>query len=230
MAATPQFVEEHPLPAGPPAGAAGENTPNRILDEAQALFSEWGYVGTTVQQIADKLEITKAALYYHFPQGKAEIFVELLRRHLRRLHRGLERAIQSGATARERLEAMAAWIDAQAPAGDVEKLRRELIHIDEADRASLREEFRSLVFQTIHDVLRQGVASGELREHDSTFVTWVFLNAACAVAGECAVACSRPADAPRALVALLLDGIGAGIRPAHSPPSAAHEPPAPPGA
>src|SRR5438093_9111596 len=136
-----------PLAPRAPARAAGEDTPNRILDEAQVLFSERGYVGTTVQQVADKLGITKAALYYHFPQGKAEIFVELLRRHLRRLHQGLERAVRSGETARERLEAMAGWLADQAPAGDVEKLRRELIHIDEAHRASLRADFRSLVVQ-----------------------------------------------------------------------------------
>jgi AcrR family transcriptional regulator len=167
-------------------------------------------VGTTVQQIANKLEITKAALYYHFPQGKAEIFIGLLRRHLRRLHGGLDCAVQAGGTARERLEGMAEWIAAQAPAGDVEKLRRELIHIDETARAALREEFRSLVFQAIHDVLRQGVAAGELREHDSAFVTWVFLNTAGGVAGDCACACLPPAETPRALVALLIDGIGAG--------------------
>jgi AcrR family transcriptional regulator len=132
---------------------AGEDTPNRILDEAQALFSERGYVGTTVQQVADRLGMTKAALYYHFPQGKAEIFVELMRRHVRRLHQGLARAVEAGETARERL--------------------------------------------------------GELREHDSEFVTWVFLNAACGVAGGCAAARPLPIEMPRALVALLLDGVGA---------------------
>jgi AcrR family transcriptional regulator len=184
------------------------DTQNRILDEAQVLFSERGYVGTTVQQVADKLGITKAALYYHFPQGKAEIFVELMRRHMRRLHRGLERQIHSGHTVREQLERMAEWIAAQAPAGDVEKLRRELIHIDELHRASLKNDFRGLIVQMIVDVLRQGVEHGELREHDSEFVTWIFLNTVCSAASDCPSACTLPADAPRAIVHLLLDGIG----------------------
>src|SRR5947199_5741730 len=102
--------------AVPPAGqrvharAVGEDTQNRILDEAQALFSERGYVGTTVQQVANKLGITKAALYYHFPQGKEEIFVELMRRHLRRLHQGLEQALSSDQNVREQLEGMAEYI------------------------------------------------------------------------------------------------------------------------
>ena|SRR5437016_6730296 len=196
-----------PLAPRAPARAAGEDTPNRILDEAQALFSERGYVGTTVQQVAGKLGITKAALYYHFPQGKEEIFVELMRRHLRRLHQGLRHVIGSGETIRERLEGMAEYIAAHAPAGDVEKLRRELIHVSETHRAALRDAFHSLIVQTIHGVLRQGVERGELREHDSEFVTWVFLNSVCGLSSDCPKACSLPADAPRAIVSLLLDGI-----------------------
>ena len=38
----------------------------RILDAALDLFSEQGFEGTTLQQIADRLGFTKAALYYHF--------------------------------------------------------------------------------------------------------------------------------------------------------------------
>jgi AcrR family transcriptional regulator len=38
----------------------------RILDAALELFSEHGFDGTTLQEIADRLGFTKAALYYHF--------------------------------------------------------------------------------------------------------------------------------------------------------------------
>src|SRR5947209_17334798 len=181
-----------PLAPRAPARAAGEDTPNRILDEAQALFSERGYVGTTVQQVAGKLGITKAALYYHFPQGKEEIFIDLMRRHLRRLHEGLEQASRSAGTIRERLVAMADWIASNTPAGDVEKLQRELIHGGEAPRASLRNDFRGLIVAAIHDALRQGVEQGELREHDSELVTWVFLNSVCGITHDCPTACARP--------------------------------------
>jgi len=42
------------------------DTRTRILDAALELFSEQGFDGTTLQQIADRLGFTKAALYYHF--------------------------------------------------------------------------------------------------------------------------------------------------------------------
>jgi AcrR family transcriptional regulator len=42
------------------------DTRDRILEAALELFSEHGFEGTTLQQIADRLGFTKAALYYHF--------------------------------------------------------------------------------------------------------------------------------------------------------------------
>jgi AcrR family transcriptional regulator len=47
-------------------------TRRRILDTARRLFSERSYDGITLQQIADEMGVTKAAVYYHF-HTKAEI-------------------------------------------------------------------------------------------------------------------------------------------------------------
>jgi len=43
-----------------------------ILDTAGRLFSEHGYEGASLQDIADEMGLTKAAVYYHFP-SKADI-------------------------------------------------------------------------------------------------------------------------------------------------------------
>ena len=48
------------------------DTRERILDTAAELFSERGYAATSVRDIAERLDVTKAALYYHF-SSKAEI-------------------------------------------------------------------------------------------------------------------------------------------------------------
>jgi AcrR family transcriptional regulator len=50
----------------------------RVLDAALKLFSEHGFEGTTIQQIADTLSVTKAALYYHFESPKDEILAALI--------------------------------------------------------------------------------------------------------------------------------------------------------
>jgi len=45
--------------------AAG--TRGRILAIAAELFAERGYAGTSIRDIAERLGVTKAAVYYHFP-------------------------------------------------------------------------------------------------------------------------------------------------------------------
>ncbi|MCW2621073.1 MAG: hypothetical protein JWL64_675 [Frankiales bacterium] len=52
-------------------------TRRRILDVAMRLFAEQGYAGTSVRDIAAELDITKAAVHYHFP-CKEEIVEALL--------------------------------------------------------------------------------------------------------------------------------------------------------
>ena len=42
------------------------DTRARILDIALELFAEHGYEKTSLREIADRLGVTKAALYYHF--------------------------------------------------------------------------------------------------------------------------------------------------------------------
>lgn len=49
-----------------------KNTKERILEEALRLFSQSGYMGTSMNDIAAKLGVTKAALYKHYT-GKKEI-------------------------------------------------------------------------------------------------------------------------------------------------------------
>jgi AcrR family transcriptional regulator len=61
--------------AGRPRGSTRE----RILDVALELFNEQGYEKTSLREIAQRLGVTKAALYYHF-ERKEDILLEL---HLR---------------------------------------------------------------------------------------------------------------------------------------------------
>ncbi|MBB5130159.1 AcrR family transcriptional regulator [Streptomyces albaduncus] len=50
------------------------NTRQRIQDVALELFAEQGYEKTSLREIAEHLDVTKAALYYHF-KTKEEILV-----------------------------------------------------------------------------------------------------------------------------------------------------------
>ena len=60
-------------------GTGEKNTKERILEEALKLFSQSGYKGTSMNDIAAKLGVTKAALYKHYT-GKQEILDSIVER------------------------------------------------------------------------------------------------------------------------------------------------------
>ncbi|MCA9757259.1 MAG: TetR/AcrR family transcriptional regulator [Candidatus Eisenbacteria bacterium] len=55
-------------PTPDPAGVRA-----RILQNAMSLFARYGFAGTSVRQIAEVSGLTKAGLYYHFPD-KASLY------------------------------------------------------------------------------------------------------------------------------------------------------------
>jgi len=52
------------------------NTRQRIQDVALELFAEQGYEKTSLREIAERLDVTKAALYYHF-RTKEDILISI---------------------------------------------------------------------------------------------------------------------------------------------------------
>ncbi|EHY90758.1 TetR/AcrR family transcriptional regulator [Saccharomonospora azurea] len=50
-----------------------ESTRKALVDSAVALFTERGYAGTSLDEIARRARVTKGALYHHF-EGKQAIF------------------------------------------------------------------------------------------------------------------------------------------------------------
>jgi len=53
------------------------NTKKQIIEVSRQLFSKYSYLGVSMADIAKNLNITKAALYYHFT-GKIEIYKNVL--------------------------------------------------------------------------------------------------------------------------------------------------------
>ncbi len=60
-----------------PDGRSRTDTRARIQQIAVELFAEHGYEGTSLREIAERLGVTKAALYYHF-KSKEDIILSLV--------------------------------------------------------------------------------------------------------------------------------------------------------
>ena len=68
--------DERPGPGRRADERDAATTRERILDVAQDLFTEQGFDGTSLREIAGHLGLTKAALYYHFA-SKDDILMAL---------------------------------------------------------------------------------------------------------------------------------------------------------
>ena len=56
----------------------------RLLDVAERLFSSKGFAAVTLRDIAQALSLSHASLYYHFPGGKEELFIQVMKRNILR--------------------------------------------------------------------------------------------------------------------------------------------------
>jgi len=74
------------------AGVADEErAPDRILEAAEHLFSTRGYAGVSVRDVAERAEVKKASVFYHFG-SKPELFQRVLDRYYTAHARVLEAA------------------------------------------------------------------------------------------------------------------------------------------
>ncbi len=105
------------------------STRERILDVALDLFTEHGYDGTSLRQIAERLGVTKAALYYHFA-SKEDILMAL---HMR-LHEFGKDAIASLGDEPVTLERWAEILDGLV---DQMLIQRKLFLMHERNQAAM---------------------------------------------------------------------------------------------
>src|SRR5437660_8845901 len=61
-----------------PVSPLDQATWQQILTAAKDLFFAKGYKGVSMKEIADAVQVTPAALYYHFPKGKEDLFTKMI--------------------------------------------------------------------------------------------------------------------------------------------------------
>jgi AcrR family transcriptional regulator len=82
LEATPEHRRRAGRPRLRPASNVGVPPREEILDAAAGLFVSQGLAATTTRQIAERVGIRQASLYYYFA-GKDEILLELLTQSVR---------------------------------------------------------------------------------------------------------------------------------------------------
>jgi TetR/AcrR family transcriptional regulator, cholesterol catabolism regulator len=135
-----------------------ENTDarERVLAVAERLFSESGYQMVTLRDIARELGLRHASLYYHFPQGKEELYIEVTARRMQRYRAGLEAAIADAASDdwQIRLRAAARWLLAQHGMHLGRMLQSDMPSISEEAAERLRVVILGSLLQPLETIFR----------------------------------------------------------------------------
>jgi AcrR family transcriptional regulator len=174
----------------------------RILDVALELFNEQGYEATSLREIAERLEVTKAAIYYHF-QSKADILLELhLRMHavIRDLVDEVDRLYDPG----QRLET---WADLLDRFVDKMLANRPLFVLHQRNQNAIYEiagdERHQAEQNHIEEQIRGVLRSAHIPLDDRVRIVWTLGGTLLALLGESALFGAAGVDAVAARVRAL---------------------------
>jgi AcrR family transcriptional regulator len=156
-----------------------ESSPAReqLLKVAGALFSEKGYSSVTLKDIAQALGVRQAALYYHVPEGKEQLFVEVMARNFQRHSKGIEQALaQAEPHFIAQLKALANWLLSQPPLDMARLARSDLPSLSEKNAQYLYNLGNVLLMEPIRQVITKGYQQGEIRLVDVEVIGTAFLS------------------------------------------------------
>ncbi|MFE5140994.1 TetR/AcrR family transcriptional regulator [Streptomyces fagopyri] len=149
-------------------GGRREATRQKLYEAAVTLIAEQGFSATTVDEIAERAGVAKGTVYYNFA-SKAVLFEELLRHGVGLLTASLreaaERTEREGGTRVDSLDAMirAGLVFMDRYPAFTQLYVAEVWRTNRAWQSTLMVVRREAV-AVVEDVLRAGVAGGELSD------------------------------------------------------------------
>lgn len=139
---------------------------NKILEQAVRLFSRNGYGSTSVRELAEAAGITKPTLYYHFG-SKEGLYEALVDHHLAGFEGLVSETLQSSGSVLQRVQSFAqTYLFGAVEEADALRFLLTCSVPDTGDSATPNCHVFARVLQIVtplEGLVRQGVASGELR-------------------------------------------------------------------
>ena len=136
----------------------------RVLDVAEELFMRRGYHSITLRDVADALEMRQASLYYHFPEGKEQLFVAVATRTFERHRQGMEAAIAAAPLdVRAQLYAVAGWFASQPPLNLLAMMHADVPALTPAQRQHVGRVAYEAMFTPLRQLFLAAQERGEIR-------------------------------------------------------------------
>ncbi|HET9658881.1 MAG TPA: TetR/AcrR family transcriptional regulator [Thermomicrobiales bacterium] len=195
--------------------SSGESAPpptsrQRIVDIARRLFIDEGYLGVSMQQIADIAGLRKASLYHHF-RSKESLFADVMAELMDRILRDFAAVDLDDAPLEEQLRQIALINYRQFDQPEIHRLAMDFFkHVPESEHTEVHERLRSMQ-AVFSDIFERAIERGEMRAINPHYAATMFFHMMMALAHqepEFAAVPPPPADEAAALVIdVLLHGL-----------------------
>jgi TetR/AcrR family transcriptional repressor of mexJK operon len=193
-----------------PESSPQSSSRQRIVDIARRLFIEDGYLGVSMQQIADIAGLRKASLYHHF-RSKESLFADVMAELMDRILRDFATVDLDDAPLEEQLRQIALINYRQFDQPEIHRLAMDFFkHVPESEHTEVHERLRSMQ-AVLSDIFERAIERGEMRPINPHYAATLFFHMMMALAHqepEFETVPPPPADEAAALVIdVLLHGL-----------------------
>jgi TetR/AcrR family transcriptional regulator len=189
----------------------GITSKERLLIAARELFAVRGYSATSVREIVEAAQVSKPSLYYYFG-SKEGIYLELMQSTYTDFRELTDCLTACTGSSRERIINFCTGVfDGFLENIDVARIIYSIYFGPPQETPSFpHEKFFGGMFDTICSIIREGIASGELRNVDELDATWALISSLNSTMEE--QFCNTPPRIDRdglvRMLVLVFDGIG----------------------
>lgn len=148
------------------SGEIDLETRRRILKAAETLFVTKGYKGVSMKDLAEAVQVTPAALYYHFPGGKEDLFLDIIKAMFEEWAAGVAVAIAPAKDIRERLKLLTYYFLGRS-SDNFPMLMRDVNELikDDAKKHAVWHHYGDTFMQAIINVFEEAIERGEVSQH-----------------------------------------------------------------
>lgn len=144
------------------------------LEAAHRLLQEHGYLGVSMEAVAQAIGVRQPSLYHHFPEGKEQLVLEIADLANAQDASGFARALKKSRTIRGQLMAVAKYVIGERRRTSA-ILRDAMRFMAQDHRQHIYSHFFEGQYVPVQAAFEAGVARGELRKHDIGRSAWAFL-------------------------------------------------------
>ncbi len=168
------MAEEQTAQMEHPPSTDDHETRQQILKAAEELFIAKGFKGVSMSALAEAVHVTNAALYYYFPEGKQELFADVIGQVLQE---GMERVFQmpqAPADFRQRLTVLTENFLLAVPVDRLSLLMRDAHEYLGVGKQNLWSDIVTRFNQRMMEVFQEAIDAGDIgQEVPAEVLVWL---------------------------------------------------------